>query len=63
MAAPAAASAAVNTAVLGSLQQRADAVLAAHRQMIVLMNGERSLKPAERRAVARPCATIVGPAD
>ncbi len=33
------------------LQQRADALLAAHRQMIVLMNGERSLKPAERRAV------------
>lgn len=30
----------------------ADAVLAAHRQMIVLMHGERSLKPAERRAVA-----------
>ncbi len=29
----------------------ADSVLAAHRQMIVLMNGERALKPAERRAV------------
>ena len=47
-----AASAAANPAQLVTLQQRADAVLAAHRQMIVLMNGERSLKPAERRAVA-----------
>src|SRR5690349_8303709 len=33
------------------LTSMADAVLAAHRQMIVLMHGERSLKPAERRAV------------
>ena len=40
-----------DTALAAQMQQRADAVLAAHRQMIVLMNGERALKPAERRAV------------
>lgn len=39
------------TALTAQLQQRADGVLAAHRQMIVLMTGERALKPAERRAV------------
>jgi hypothetical protein len=33
------------------LRQRAEAVLAAHRQMIVLMSGERTLPPDERRAV------------
>ncbi|RQP22317.1 polysaccharide deacetylase family protein [Piscinibacter terrae] len=33
------------------MRERADAVLASHRQMIVLMSNERSLKPAERRAV------------
>jgi peptidoglycan/xylan/chitin deacetylase (PgdA/CDA1 family)/uncharacterized caspase-like protein len=33
------------------MQQNADALLAAHRQMVVLMSGERALKPAERRAV------------
>lgn len=39
-------------ALTAQLQQRADGVLAAHRQMIVLMTGERALKPAERRAVS-----------
>jgi peptidoglycan/xylan/chitin deacetylase (PgdA/CDA1 family)/uncharacterized caspase-like protein len=34
------------------LNERADAVLAAHRQMIVLMAGERNLAAAERRAAA-----------
>lgn len=34
-----------------ALRQRADAVLAAHRQMVVLLTGERELSPAERRAV------------
>lgn len=34
------------------LLQRADAVLAAHRQMIVLMSGEKRLTPAERRAAS-----------
>jgi peptidoglycan/xylan/chitin deacetylase (PgdA/CDA1 family)/uncharacterized caspase-like protein len=38
-------------ALTTQLQQRADGLLAAHRQMIVLMTGERALKPAERRAV------------
>ena len=33
------------------LQERADALLAAHRQMIVLMTGERTLDAAEKRAV------------
>ena len=51
MAASAAASAAPVT-VPAQMQQRADALLAAHRQMIVLMSGERTLKPAERRAVS-----------
>jgi peptidoglycan/xylan/chitin deacetylase (PgdA/CDA1 family)/uncharacterized caspase-like protein len=47
-----AASAPVSAAALtAQLQQRADGLLAAHRQMVVLMNGERTLKPAERRAV------------
>lgn len=51
-AASAAAAAASTPARLAAdLRERADAVLAAHRQMIVLMTGERSLKPAERRAV------------
>ena len=52
--APASAAASVPTsapALAAKLQQRADGVLAAHRQMIVLMTGERALKPAERRAV------------
>jgi len=34
-----------------ALQERADALLAAHRQMIVLMTGERTLDAAEKRAV------------
>jgi peptidoglycan/xylan/chitin deacetylase (PgdA/CDA1 family)/uncharacterized caspase-like protein len=34
-----------------ALQERADALLAAHRQMIVLMTGERKLDAAEKRAV------------
>lgn len=34
-----------------ALQERADALLAAHRQMIVLMTGERALGAAEKRAV------------
>lgn len=51
-AASAAASAPASASTLAAqLQQRADGVLAAHRQMIVLMTGERALKPAERRAV------------
>ena len=58
-AAPVAASAAATSAsappsagaLAAQLQQRADGVLAAHRQMVVLMSGERALKPAERRAV------------
>jgi peptidoglycan/xylan/chitin deacetylase (PgdA/CDA1 family)/uncharacterized caspase-like protein len=58
--APAAASAAAAAsapvgadAALGTqLRERADAVLAAHRQMIVLMANERSLAAAERRAAA-----------
>ncbi len=37
-------------ALRAQLRERADAVLAAHRQMIVLMSGERTLPPAERRA-------------
>jgi peptidoglycan/xylan/chitin deacetylase (PgdA/CDA1 family)/uncharacterized caspase-like protein len=40
-----------SAALAAQLQQRADGVLAAHRQMVVLMTGERALKPAERRAV------------
>jgi peptidoglycan/xylan/chitin deacetylase (PgdA/CDA1 family)/uncharacterized caspase-like protein len=49
---PAIATAASAAATLtAQLQQRADGLLAAHRQMIVLMTGERALKPAERRAV------------
>ncbi|MCR5884849.1 polysaccharide deacetylase family protein [Rhizobacter sp. J219] len=51
VAASVAASASQNTQA-PQLTPMADAVLAAHRQMIVLMNGERTLKPAERRAVA-----------
>jgi len=52
VATPAPASApAPGVALAAQLQQRADGVLAAHRQMIVLMTGERTLKPAERRAV------------
>ncbi|MNU67116.1 Peptidoglycan-N-acetylglucosamine deacetylase [compost metagenome] len=35
-----------------ALQARADALLAAHRQMIVLMTGERALEAAEKRAVS-----------
>lgn len=38
-------------ALSAQLQQRAEAVLAAHRQMVVLMSGEKSLKTSERRAV------------
>lgn len=50
---PAASAASAAPAVTAAqLAPLADAVLAAHRQMIVLMHGERSLKPAERRAVA-----------
>jgi len=45
------ASAPASVALSGQLRDRADKLLAAHRQMIVLMNGERTLKPAERRAV------------
>jgi len=49
-----AASAAVSAdaALRTQLRERADAVLAAHRQMIVLMAGERDLAAAERRAAA-----------
>jgi peptidoglycan/xylan/chitin deacetylase (PgdA/CDA1 family)/uncharacterized caspase-like protein len=39
-------------ALAAQLQRRADGVLSAHRQMVVLMTGERALKPAERRAVS-----------
>ena len=35
-----------------ALQARADALLAAHRQMIVLMTGERALEATEKRAVS-----------
>ena len=35
-----------------SLTQKADALLALHRQMVVLMDGETALKPAEREAVS-----------
>ncbi|WP_261803443.1 polysaccharide deacetylase family protein [Variovorax sp. PAMC26660] len=35
-----------------ALQERADALLAAHRQMVVLMTGERKLDAAEKRAVS-----------
>ena len=48
---PAITTAASAATLIAQLQQRADGVLAAHRQMIVLMTGERALKPAERRAV------------
>lgn len=57
-AAPAAAVAAPQPAVAApvgipaALQERADALLAAHRQMIVLMTGERALNAAEKRAVS-----------
>ena len=62
-AAPASAAVAVAPSVVASaapapvgipaqMQQRADALLAAHRQMVVLMSGERTLKPVERRAVS-----------
>lgn len=44
--APAPAGAALRTQLL----ERADALLAAYRQMVVLMSGERRLPPAERRA-------------
>jgi len=55
-AAPAAAAApppaaAVPAGIPAALQERADALLAAHRQMIVLMTGERTLDAAEKRAV------------
>ncbi len=45
-----------DAALRAQLNERADAVLAAHRQMIVLMAGERNLAAAERRA-----AGAVGP--
>ena len=48
--APASAASAPSTFAT-ALREHADAVLAAHRQMIVLMTGERTLKPVERRAV------------
>jgi hypothetical protein len=35
-----------------ALQERADALLAAHRQMVVLMTGERALGAADKRAVS-----------
>lgn len=52
-----AASAAAATAPIGigipaELQERADALLAAHRQMVVLMTGERALGAADKRAVS-----------
>lgn len=51
-AAPAAAATApVNAALAQDLRTRADALLAAHRQMIVLMSDERSLDAPTRRAV------------
>lgn len=39
-------------ALAAEMRRRADDLLAAHRQMIVLMTGERQLKSAERRAVS-----------
>jgi len=48
-AAPAAA--ATPAGIPAALQERADALLAAHRQMIVLMTGERTLDAADKRAV------------
>ncbi len=42
---------AVPAGIPAALQERADALLAAHRQMIVLMTGERTLDAAEKRAV------------
>lgn len=51
--APAAASSpAANAAQLAQLQQGVDQLLARYRQMIVLMDGEAKLTPAERRAVS-----------
>ncbi len=52
VASAAAPAASVPVAIPLQLQQRADALLAAHRQMIVLMSGDKALKPAERRAVS-----------
>ncbi len=51
-AASAPAAAPVNPALAQDLRARADALLAAHRQMIVLMSDERALDPATRRAVS-----------
>ncbi|WP_282828117.1 polysaccharide deacetylase family protein [Pelomonas sp. V22] len=48
----AASSPAANAAQLAQLQQGVDQLLKRYRQMIVLMDGEAQLKPAERRAVA-----------
>jgi peptidoglycan/xylan/chitin deacetylase (PgdA/CDA1 family)/uncharacterized caspase-like protein len=53
--AAAAAPVAVAAAPVGipaALQERADALLAAHRQMVVLMTGERALGAADKRAVS-----------
>jgi peptidoglycan/xylan/chitin deacetylase (PgdA/CDA1 family)/uncharacterized caspase-like protein len=49
--APAAATAAP-VGIPAALQERADALLAAHRQMVVLMTGERALGAADKRAVS-----------
>jgi len=50
--APAAPAVAAPVGIPAALQERADALLAAHRQMIVLMTGERALSAAEKRAVS-----------
>jgi peptidoglycan/xylan/chitin deacetylase (PgdA/CDA1 family)/uncharacterized caspase-like protein len=50
-AASAASAATPAPAVPAPMRQRADAVLAAHRQMVVLMSGEKTLSAPERRAV------------
>ena len=49
---PATSAAAPANTVAAELRQRADELLAAHRKMVVLMTGERTLKPTERRAVS-----------
>ncbi|TXD93981.1 polysaccharide deacetylase, partial [Mitsuaria sp. TWR114] len=43
--------ASANPAVSATLLRQSDELLARHRQMIVLMDGEAALKPAEREAV------------
>ncbi|HLO96111.1 MAG TPA: polysaccharide deacetylase family protein, partial [Burkholderiaceae bacterium] len=50
--APSASAAASAAQTAPSLTEKADALLALHRQMVVLMEGEAALKPAEREAVS-----------